>query len=291
MKYYENLFVDSLKDDKKILGFHLYKSLIKCYSQLHDNEKIEYYKMKLKEIGEFNRFVNDLNERDENKWHRNAMTVNDAKLYNWNPAKRNDTISTAINYFERLKRSANVTSTTYTILFSVLGRFGNRRFGNASEKLLHYYQEMLNDDKFQPNIYMYNALIFACGKQNDLDRVEYFFNEIKLNGCIPEESTFVNVILAYAKSYNLEKIQYYEDLVMNELYEDVFPGFHLYHTLVLFYGKLYDYDKVQFYVNKLKEVGEFKRFVKYVEENPSLDITITVRHQIEGRSREMFKWF
>ena len=36
--------------------------------------------MKLKEIGEFNRFVNDLNERDENKWYRNAMTGNDAKL-------------------------------------------------------------------------------------------------------------------------------------------------------------------------------------------------------------------
>ena len=78
---------------------------------------------------------------------------------------------------------------------------------------------------------------------------------------------------------------------MNELHEDVFPGFYLYHTLVLFYGKLYDYDKVQFYVNKLKEVGEFQRFVKYVEENPSLDITSTVRHQIEGRSREMFMWF
>ena len=294
MKYYENLFVDSLKDDKKIVGFHLYKSLIKCYSQLHDNEKIEYYKIKLKEIGEFNRFVNDLNERDENRWHRNAMTVNDAKLYNWNPAKRDDTISTAINYFERLKRSphpdVNVTSTTYTILFYVFGRFNNASEFHM-EKLLHYYQEMLNDVKFQPNIYMYNALIWACGKQNDLDRVEYFFNEIKLNGCIPEESTFVNVILAYARSYNLEKIQYYEDLVMNELYEDVFPGFHLYHTLVLFYGKLYDYDKVQFYVNKLKEVGEFKRFVKYVEENPSLDITITVRHQIEGRSREMVMWF
>ena len=26
------------------------------------------------------------------------------------------------------------------------------------EKLLHYYQETLNDVKFQPNIYMYNAL-------------------------------------------------------------------------------------------------------------------------------------
>ena len=87
------------------------------------------------------------------------MTVNDAKLYNWNPAKRDDTISTAINYFERLKRSphpdVNVTSTTYTILFYVFGRFNN-----SSEKLLHYYQEMLNDVKFQPNIYMYNASIF-----------------------------------------------------------------------------------------------------------------------------------
>ena len=55
---------------------------------------------------------------------------------------------------------------------------------------------MLNDPNIEPTLNLYNTLIFASGQYCDTEKIEYFLNELKLNGCKPNERTYVNVLLS-----------------------------------------------------------------------------------------------
>ena len=144
-------------------------------------------------------------------WGKMLMSKHDKKLYK---AKNSGSIGggmkETLKCFDEMNANPNinVTETTYLILFFKFGRNTKipiiiNKFGKQieapdlkMEKLLFYYNKMLNDPNIEPTLNLYNTLIFTSGQYCDTEKIEYFLNELKLNGCKPNERTYVNVLLS-----------------------------------------------------------------------------------------------
>ena len=143
-------------------------------------------------------------------WGKTLMSKHDKKLYKAKNSGSIGGMKETLKCFDEMNANPNinVTETTYLILFFKFGRNTKipiiiNKFGKQieapdlkMEKLLFYYNKMLNDPNIEPTLNLYNTLIFTSGQYCDTEKIEYFLNELKLNGCKPNERTYINVLLS-----------------------------------------------------------------------------------------------
>ena len=117
-------------------------------------------------------------------------------------------------YDEMIKENIRPDNFTYSILINGIKTCSTRK--EDLYKTLQMHSALKECGEFQPDEILYNSMIDACVKFNELDKAFELFKEMSSRGIKPSSITYGILIKAYGKSNNLEKAFKIFEIMKNE---------------------------------------------------------------------------
>ncbi|CAN1224349.1 Pentatricopeptide repeat-containing protein At4g39620, chloroplastic [Linum grandiflorum] len=193
---------------------------------------------------------------------RNSGCRPDTSVYNslisahLHSRDKSKALAKALGYFDKMKalERCKPNVVTYNILLRACA------LARHVDRVNDMFKELETSTTVSPDIYTYNGVMDAYGKNGMIGEMESVLSLMKTNCCKPDIITFNLLIDAYGRKQQFAKMEQVFQSLMQSKEKPTLPTFN---SMIINYGKARQRDRAQDVLKKMNDLKYTPSFITY----------------------------